>query len=165
LRLPLGMAWQLEAAYTLLDAEFRSSYQVCQSAPCPTAGNPAITVPAGSRIPGIPRHQGRLRLAWTPGHFGTALEFIGSSPIVVTDNSPSALNSFGTDRAPGYGLWNADVGYDWQFTASKLRAFARVENLLDKKYVGSVIVNEANSRYFESGPERSYMAGLQWRWR
>ena len=37
--------------------------------------------------------------------------------------------------------------------------------VLDKKYVGSVIVNEANSRYFESGPERSYMAGLQWGWR
>jgi iron complex outermembrane receptor protein len=153
-RLPLADDWQLEGSYTLLDAEFRSDYSVCGPPPCLT---PNIPVAAPSRIPGVPRHQGKLRLGWTPGQFTTAVEFTGSSPIVVND--------IGTVRAPGYGLWNADAGYEWRFTESKLRAFVRVENLLDKKYVGSVIVNEANSRYFESGPERSYMAGVQWRWR
>jgi len=57
------------------------------------------------------------------------------------------------------------VGRKWDLGASTLRGFARVENLLDKNYVGSVIVNEGNSRFFESGLERSAMVGLQWQWR
>jgi iron complex outermembrane receptor protein len=161
LKMPLITGVQLEFAYTLLDAEFRSAYQSCPGTPCTAA----VTVPPGSRIPGVPRHQGRVRLAWAPGQFSSALEFVASSGIVVTDSSQNAINAFGTDRAPGYGLLNADIGYDWRLSHNDVRAFARVENLLDKKYVGSVIVNEANSRFFESGPERSLMAGLQWRWR
>ncbi len=158
---PLIAHLQLEASYTLLDAEFRSAYQSCPGTPCTTP----VNVPAGSRVPGVPKEQGRLRLAWTPGQFSSAIEFVGSTPIVVTDNSQTAINTYGTDRAPGYGLFNVDAGYDWRLTDNQLRVFVRIDNLLDRKYVGSVIVNEANSRFFESGPERSVMAGLQWRWR
>ncbi len=46
----------------------------------------------------------------------------------------------------------------------ELRVFARLENLLDKTYVGSVIVNEGNGRFFESGPDLTATLGAQWRW-
>lgn len=39
--------------------------------------------------------------------------------------------------------------------------FARVDNLFDKKYVGSVIVNDGNSRYFEPADGRNWSAGLR----
>ncbi len=153
-RLPLAADLELEAAYTLLDAKFRSSYLICAGTPCAT---PNVTVPAGSSIPGVPRHQGQLRLGWSPGAWSAALEFAASSHIVVNDIS--------TVQAPGYGLWSAEAGRDWHLSTSTLRAFVRAENLLDKTYVGSVIVNEGNSRFFESGPERTVLVGAQWSWR
>ena len=98
-----------------------------------------------------------MALRWTPGAWSAAVEFEARSHTVVND-----MASF---EAPGFGLWHAEVGRDWELAGSSLRTFARVENLLDKTYVGSVIVNEGNQRYFEAGPERSAMVGLQWSWR
>ena len=43
----------------------------------------------------------------------------------------------------------------WQFSQ-----FLRIDNLGDKKYSGSVIVNEGNSRFFEPAPERNYLVGI-----
>jgi iron complex outermembrane receptor protein len=154
LGVPFARDWRIEASLTLLSAEFRSAYQTCVATPCTTAN---VTVPAGSPIPGVPRHQGQLKLQWTPGPWSAAVELNGSSHIVVNDA--------GTVAAPGYGIVHAEVGRKWDLGASTLRGFARVENLLDKNYVGSVIVNEGNSRFFESGLERSAMVGLQWQWR
>ena len=38
--------------------------------------------------------------------------------------------------------------------------FLRIDNMLDARYIGSVIVNEANGRYFEPAPGRSWLVGL-----
>jgi iron complex outermembrane receptor protein len=154
LAMPLAHDWRVEASYTLLDAEFRSAYQTCVATPCTT---PNVTVPAGSAIPGVPRHQAQVRLQWTPGPWAAAVEVNASSHLVVNDA--------GTVAAPGYGLVHVELGRKWDLGESTLRGFARVENLLDKTYVGSVIVNEGNSRFFESGLDRSAMVGLQWQWR
>ena len=43
-----------------------------------------------------------------------------------------------------------------------MRAFARIENVFDRAYIGSVIVNDGNGRYYEPGPDRSVLVGLQW---
>jgi iron complex outermembrane receptor protein len=154
LSLPLTDDLAVRGSYTLLDAEFRSDYQICTGSPCPA---PNVTVPAGSRIPGVPRHQGSLALQWTPGEWNAALEFQARSQLVVND--------IATYDAPGFGVWHAEIGRDWRLPGSTLRSFARVENLLDKTYVGSVIVNEGNSRFFEAAPERAATIGLQWSWR
>ena len=92
------------------------------------------------------------------------MEFQASSDIVVSDNPATAIATYGTDRTPGYGLWNLEAGYDWKLTGNALRGFVRVENVFDRDYVGSVIVNEGNGRYFESGPDRTFLVGVQWRW-
>jgi iron complex outermembrane receptor protein len=46
-----------------------------------------------------------------------------------------------------------------------LSQFVRLDNLTDRAYVGSVIVNEGNSRFFEPGPGRSWVLGLNARYR
>ncbi|HHU9729232.1 TPA: hypothetical protein ACUKZF_004553, partial [Escherichia coli] len=43
--------------------------------------------------------------------------------------------------------------------------FGRVDNLFDKEYVGSVIVNESNGRYYEPAPGRNYGVGINIAWR
>jgi iron complex outermembrane receptor protein len=150
---PLATDWQLQTTYTFLDATFRSGFTVCTAAPCTT---PNVPVPAGSRIPGIARHQGQIRLQWTPDNWVAAVEFAGSSSVVANDT--------GTATAPGFGIWNAELGYGYKLGDSTLRAFVRGENLLDHSYVGSVIVNEGNSRFFEAATARTATLGIQWRW-
>ena len=150
---PLAMQWQLQASYTYLDAIFPDSYKVCAATPCTT---PNVTVAADSRIPGVARHQGQIRLQWTPGPWVAALEFAGSTSVIANDTS--------TARAPGYGVWNAELGFNYSLGDSRLHAFVRGENLLDHTYVGSVIVNEGNNRFFEAAAGRSATVGLQWRW-
>ena len=152
--LPLATGWQVEAAYTALEAKFRDSFLVCTAAPCTV---PNVVVPAGSRIPGVPRQQGQVRLRWMPGAWSAAVELSASSDLVVND--------INTLKAPGYGIWHAELGRSWLLGDSTVRAFARIENLLDKTYVGSVIVNEGNSRFYESGTDRTATLGMQWRWR
>jgi iron complex outermembrane receptor protein len=51
------------------------------------------------------------------------------------------------------------AGYSRTLGVTDLQVFARIDNLLDKKYVGSVIVNNASP--FEPTPERNWMLGLK----
>ena len=39
--------------------------------------------------------------------------------------------------------------------------FARVDNVGNRNYVGSVIVNETNRRYYEPSPRRNMTVGVQ----
>jgi iron complex outermembrane receptor protein len=46
-----------------------------------------------------------------------------------------------------------------------IEALARIDNLFDKAFVGSVIVNDGNSRFFEPGAPRSALVSLRWQHR
>jgi iron complex outermembrane receptor protein len=118
---------------------------------------PDTVVAAGSRLPGVPRQQAYARLQWSPGQWQWALEAAASSDVVVND--------IATERAAGYALLNLEAGRRWALQAGDLRAFARIDNVLDQRYIGSVIVNDGNGRFFEPGPDRRASVGLQWSWR
>jgi iron complex outermembrane recepter protein len=49
----------------------------------------------------------------------------------------------------------AQAGGAWKFTQ-----LVRVDNAADKVYAGSVIVNDANQRFFESAPPRNWTVVL-----
>jgi iron complex outermembrane receptor protein len=65
------------------------------------------------------------------------------------------------EAAPAYTLlnWRASLAQQkqggWSF-----REFVRIENVLDRKYVGSVIVNATNAQYYEPAPERAFVLGF-----
>ncbi|MNN35672.1 hypothetical protein D3C81_1495270 [compost metagenome] len=44
---------------------------------------------------------------------------------------------------------------NWRF-----KEFARLNNLFDKNYVGSVIVGDSNKRYYEAAPGRNWLLGV-----
>jgi iron complex outermembrane receptor protein len=56
-----------------------------------------------------------------------------------------------------------DLGAErrWQLGRMAVAAFARIDNLLDRRAIGSVIVNDGNGRYFEPAPGRTYLLGLR----
>ncbi len=150
----LGDAWTVQLAATWLDATFRSPFLTCTGTPCTT---PATPVEAGTRIPGVPRRSLRAALTWGGEYgwrVGTQVEAMGEVPV----------NDIGSESAPSYTVAGLDVGYGFRLESGKLRTFASVDNVFDKRYVGSVIVNDGNGRYYEPGMGRSVMLGVQWLW-
>lgn len=153
LRLPLGERARLALAYTGLDARFTQAFLAC-------SGNctmPSTPVAAGARIPGVPRHALFAELSWGDERVGwqASAGLAGVSSLVAND--------LGTASAPGHVLAWASAGHGWRSTRGDLRLFLRVDNLADRRHVGSVIVNEGNGRFYEPGPGRSVLLGLQWR--
>jgi iron complex outermembrane receptor protein len=108
----------------------------------------------GSRLPGVPNANAYGELAWKDGagRFGAALEAIASSRIYAEDANAD-------QPAPGYGVLNARVNASQQWLGWRFKQFVRVNNLLDKQYVGSLIVGDTNKRYYEAAPGRNWLLG------
>ena len=110
-------------------------------------------MPAGKRIAGTARTQAFLSLDWKPtSHWRAGIDWRHVGAVAAND-----VNSV---RAPAYGVFGVSGGYTARFGGWKVDAFARVDNLANKKFVGSVIVNEGNGRYYESAPGRQWMLGV-----
>jgi iron complex outermembrane receptor protein len=148
----LGDDWQIAAGVTHLQSRFRSGFLTCTSTPCVT---PTTPVAAGSRIPGVPDNYGSLRLQHGNGlGWREGVTFSGVGAVTVND--------IDTQRAAGYGLVDLDVSYTFALGSSaRLQLSARVDNVADRRYIGTVIVNDGNGRYFEPGPDRAGMLGAR----
>jgi iron complex outermembrane receptor protein len=131
-------------SYSALHARFTDSYRT-------SAGT---TIQSGNQLPGTPRNTLYAELAWQhrPSGFNTAIEARASSKIYVND-----VNA---DAASGYTVVNWRAGFRQQFGRVELSEFVRVDNLADRRYVGGVLVNDANGRYFAPAPGRNATAGL-----
>ncbi|MYM26663.1 TonB-dependent receptor [Duganella sp. FT135W] len=108
----------------------------------------------GNRLPGVPNVNLYSELAWkeSAGRFGAALEAVAVGKIYTEDSN--------TDQAaPGYGVLNVRVNANQQWRGWRFKQFARLNNLLDKNYVGSVIVGDTNKRYYEAAPQRNWLMG------
>ena len=152
----MSSAWRTRLAATYLDATYRDSFQVCDGLPC-TAASPRLTVPAGNRIAGTQRASGWVEVTWTDAVWGEwGLEARGSGDTVVND-----LNS---DAAAGYAVAGLRWSRSFAFGGggSRVELLARVDNVFDHSFAGSVIVNDANKRFFETGAPRSAMLALRW---
>jgi iron complex outermembrane receptor protein len=148
----LAPSWHLVAGYTHLQAQFRSSFLTCIATPCVA---PNVPVRAGSRMPGVPEDYGSLLLRHGgAAHWSQGLTIIGAGPTTAND--------FGTARAAGYVVADADVTYTIPLgQATHMLLSARVNNVADHRYVGSVIVNDGNGRYYEPAPGRTWMFGAR----
>ncbi|HYE41433.1 MAG TPA: TonB-dependent receptor [Ramlibacter sp.] len=143
--------WSTYVALTYLDARFRSAFLTCAGTPCPAADTP---VPAGNRIPGIPRLTAYAELAWKHRPWGmeTALEarHVGSIPV----------NDRNTDATSVATVFNLRVSLLQRRDRWTFREFLRLDNIADRNYVGSVIVNDGNGRFFEPAPGRTWLVGV-----
>ncbi len=120
-----------------------------------TTGAPPVVLPAGNRLPGVPAFTAYGELAWTPvplPWFETAVEVQSSQKIYV--------NEANVDAAPAYTIANVRAGVQTRVGNTDLRAFARLNNVTDRNYVGSVIVGDTNGRFFEPAPGRNWYAGV-----
>ena len=140
--------WQTRLALSWLDARYRDSF--CSPAPCASA---ADQVAKGRRIPGVARQALFASVGWQPPQgWRAGVELHALSRIDADDHN--------TVHAPGHATTALHVGYEKRWQHWELGAFARVDNLFDRRYAGSLIVNERNGRYFEPAPGRNWAVGF-----
>lgn len=132
--LPYNFAFN--GAYTLLDAEFEDEAN------------------AGNKIPGTYHNQIYGEVTWkhAPSGFHAAFEGRYNSEVYVNDGN--------TDKAPSYTVFNLRAGFEQNLRGWTFKEYARVENVFDKEYIGSIRVNDTNSRFFEPAAERNWLLGL-----
>jgi iron complex outermembrane receptor protein len=141
----LGAGFEAVLAGTWIDARFTDAF---------TTGAPAVTVPAGNRLPGVPPVAIFGELVWrhAASGFHAGIEAHRAGRVFV--------NEANADAAPAYAVANLRLGIDARAAGLRFRAFLRVDNVTDRRYAGSVIVAEARGRYFEPAPGRSVLAGF-----
>ncbi len=143
-----GGAFEARLAYTWLKATVRESFAT-------VAGAPAVpvTVPAGSFLPGVPRTQLYAELRYRRDWFYTQLEALRRARVAVNDQN--------SEFAEGFTLFNAVAGLVQQGGRWRLTEFIRIDNVTDRNYAGSVIVNDGNGRYYEPSARRNMTLGAQ----
>ncbi|HEU4644945.1 MAG TPA: TonB-dependent receptor [Burkholderiales bacterium] len=132
--------FEARAAYTLLDAAYAGDF-----------GTPA----AGNQLPGVPKEQVYAEGAWRYAPWGLrlGLEFLHRSRVPVDDGN--------TEFAASFTVVNAVAGFEQRGRAWRLNEFLRIDNVGDKAYIGSVIVNDGNGRFYEPAPGRNVLVGVQ----
>jgi len=141
-----GGGFEAYAAYTNLNARFVEDF---------TSGSPPATIPSGRKLPGVPDQTFYAEAVWRHAasgfHAGMELHHVGK---VYVDEANS-------DSAAAYTIGSLRAGFEQQSNRWRFREFVRVDNVTDRRYVGSVIVAEARGRFFEPAPGRNWVAGIE----
>lgn len=122
-------------AYTYIDAVFDTDFP-------------------GNKIPGIPESMAYAELGWgyTPTGLSTAIEARWVDEVFTNDaNSASA---------PDYTVVNWRLAFEQSTSGWLFTEFARINNMFDEQYVGSVAVNATFGRYYEPAPGRNFIVGM-----
>lgn len=149
----LEVAWQQRygagvesaLAWTLLDAKFGQPF---------TSGAPPTTVNAGNRLPGVAPILLYGELVWrhAASGFHAGVELRHSGKVFVNDQN--------SESAAAYTIGNLRAGLQQRGKGWRLTEFVRIDNVTDRAYVGSVIVADGNSRFYEPAPGRAAMMGV-----
>lgn len=139
--------WQdlyAQMSYSYLDATFDKDISATITKPL---------IKKGTYIPGIAKNQAFVALGWQPeSGFNGGFDVRYMDKIYVNDENSEA--------APDYAIVSANIGYLWTSGDWRVRSFVRADNLFDKNYIGSVIVNDGNGRFYEPADGLNWSAGL-----
>ena len=74
-------------------------------------------------------------------------EIFGAAKIYVNDAN--------SDAAEAFSVGNLRAGFEQTGPGWKMSQTLRIDNVANRRYIGSVIVADSNSRFFESALPRS----------
>ncbi len=110
----------------------------------------------GKRLPGVPEHYWRLGLrSELPVGFFLDADHTLSSSLAADDPNTLIVDSWGA------GVTNLRLGWDGEVGSLQLGPFLGVNNLWNRRYVGSVTLNGAGGRVFEPAPLRIIYFGAE----
>lgn len=145
--------FEMNLAYTWLNATVKEAYSYTyQATGVPTTTNVVLS---GNRIPGVPNQGLFSELLWVKPNksMEAAVEARVNGSMAVNDiNSLSMANGYAVMNIRG--VLRQELYDGWSSSQ-----FFRINNVLDRSYVGSVIVNQASSQFYESAPGRNWIIG------
>ncbi len=134
----------LNGAYTYARYRF-AEYQVADGPPLD-----------GYRLPGVPEHFWRFGLRTAlPAAFYLDADHTISSSVLADDANTIWIPAWGA------GVTNLRLGWDGQAGLMEIGPFLGVNNLWDRRYVGSVTLNGIGGRVYEPAPRRVIYVGAQ----
>ncbi|MGH7509960.1 MAG: TonB-dependent receptor family protein [Gemmatimonadales bacterium] len=114
------------------------------------------TVLDGNRLPGVPEHFWRLGVRTSlPSNFYADADHTISSSILADDANTLWVDAWGA------GVTNLRLGWDGQTGSVQVAPFLGVNNLWDRRYIGSVTLNGLFGRVFEPAPRRVIYIGAE----
>ena len=154
----MEQVWALRAALSVIDATYRETINTVRA-----TTTTLVPVSAGNTMPGVPKTRAFFELAWRSsgwmqrpsGHFSEG----GIELMAVGDMQANSAN---TERASGYEIVNARLATHFRKDAQTLSLYARIDNLLDRRYVGSIVADQAFLRFYEPGAPRSWLLGIRY---
>jgi iron complex outermembrane receptor protein len=149
----LGAGFEAYLAYTWLDAQFTQAFTT-NSTNCISTTASVVTVPSGNKLPGVPGTSLFGELVWRhpASGFHAGAEVRANGKVYVSD-----LNCASADA---YTIGNLRAGFEQRGKKWRLTEFARIDNVTDRRYTGSVIIADGNNRFYEPSPGRNYLVGL-----
>lgn len=139
--------WQARLALTRMRAIYDSAF-----------ASRATHIPAGTRIPGVPQTSAYGELVWRPAAgVSAALEALYRSRVRVDDSAAAR-------DAPGHAIANLRFSAEQRVGKWQISELVRLDNIFDRKTVGSVIVGESNGRYYEPGNGFGWLVGVRARY-
>lgn len=144
--------WRALLSASAIDARYSQAFT-----------NGATPVAEGNKLPGIPQRFLFGELLWSgarldvarPTRLGTqaGVELVSAGQLYANDTN--------TASADGYTIVHFKASHGWAVGKGNLTAYARVDNVGDKAYVGSVIVNQAALQFYEPAPGRNWTLGAR----
>ncbi len=148
----LSPHWRALLSASAIDARYSQAFT-----------NGTTPVADGNRLPGIPQHFLFGELLWSgarldvvrPTRLGTqaGVELVRAGRLYANDTNAAS--------ADGYTVVHLKASHGWAVGKGNLTAYARIDNVGDKAYVGSVIVNQAASQFYEPAPGRNWTLGAR----
>ena len=149
----LSPNWRAQLSASAIEAQFTQTFV-----------SNGVTVNEGNRMPGIPQNFLYSELLWS----FQALEVARRTPRLGTQAGVEVVsagrlyaNDTNTASAEGYTVFHLKASHGWALGKGSLTAYARMDNVGDKAYVGSVIVNQAASQFYEPAPGRNWTLGAR----
>jgi iron complex outermembrane receptor protein len=134
----------LRASYTYARYRF-TDYQLADG-----------TVLDGNRLPGVPEHFWRFGLRTSlPADLFLDADHTLSSSVVADDANTTYVDAWGA------GVTNLRLGWSGQSGQVEFAPFLGVNNLWDRRYVGSVTLNGIGGRVLEPAPRRVVYIGTE----
>lgn len=166
----LPLPWlDVMGSYTFADYVL-TDFQALTTVPSGPTGVQTVLVDySGNRLPGVPRHRAAGELRLRPAAnltAGVGAEWQGKT-FVDNGNSESGtvyFRPFGAPNrqevpfsaVPAYALVHLNASYRLGPTT----LFGSVENLLDRRYVANITINDGSGRFYSAGAGRYVALGV-----
>ena len=121
-----------------------------------------LLIQSGNQLPGIAQRQMFASLLWKEDRIASQQMNVGTQvQLDVLARSGIWANDTNVDYASGYAIFNLKLRHAFKVNAFENMLYLGVDNLANRKTIGSVIVNQASNQFFEPGMNRNYSLGLQ----